>query len=534
MAYTATPETQTYTTQEIPAVYDLDIPAGATSGLTSSGAGMINVLPVKHGNEVWGETRYCIAAPNMVPSTAAPIGGVPRGMYVWEKTIGTTYYFVVAHDDATSSSKVYTSTDASTWSVVNTLGTDATTPVRFTEFIDGTNVKKLVMVDGLEGYVFTTNAAGTKIVDADFPTPHVPFPVFIDGYLFLAKAATGDIYNSDLNDPAVWTAGSFISSELYPDDIQALVKVNNYLLAIGTQGCEYFYDAANPTASPLARIDSLSLPFGTPFPNSLACTKDTVVFLANNNDGSVTLKAIEGTKSVDIPCPFISYLNYLLSNSYTTAAKLRGMFFRHGNSLCYALKFDGANKDVISNVPYLVYSFDAQMWTEYQWSTSTTFTVCFTAGTISNQLLTYVAGYSGEASATGIFFGTFVPQQSSGIAQDTVGGVSVNIPQEIRTTPQDFDSINTKTLLRFGIVYTTLPALTLALGIPLVLKYTDSNAYGSFSTSYTIASTNGYGFPFFQQLGSFRQRVFKITYSGASGYSVRFKRFEVKINRHMN
>jgi len=319
---------------------------------------MINLLPIKTKNnkadEIHAVTREPIHAYQVVNSNL-----INRGCYVWEKSVGTTYYFSV------NGTGVYSSTDRITWTLVNTLATTATTPVRFTEFINGTNTKTLVLVDGVEGYVFTSNAAGSKIVDADFPTPHIPFPVFLDGYLFLAKTGTGDIYNSNLEDPTAWTPGDFISSELYPDDIQALVKINNYLLVVGTQGCEYFYDAANPTASPLARYDGGSLAFGTQVPNSIASNKNVAMFIANNNDGENTITVIEDFKSREIDASFvIAALNTRLSaaSNPTTAAAVRGFFFRQFGKMFYGLSFQGdvATPDLLNST--WVFSFDTGYW----------------------------------------------------------------------------------------------------------------------------------------------------------------------------
>jgi hypothetical protein len=348
MAYTPSPENQTYSTHRIPAAYSIDLRPGnlsvnsAASGIVQD-AGMVNLIPSIHrdpitqGKELVAETRAAIVA-TPVTTSAFP-STVLRGFHVWEKSPGTIYYFAVV------GTGVYTTVTpevANTWTSVNTIAA-GTGPVRFTEYIDDVATKKLIMVDGVAGYVFTSNLAGTLIVDADFPTPHVPWPVFIDGYLFLAKANTGDIYNSDLNDPAAWTAGSFISSELYPDDIQALVKVNNYLLAIGTQGCEYFYDAGNETASPLARQEGGSLPFGCIIPNSIAVNKNSVVMITNSNDGQAVIKVIEDFKHKDLDSSFvIPMLNSRIRNNASiTSAGVRGYFFRQSGKLFYAIKFCG-------------------------------------------------------------------------------------------------------------------------------------------------------------------------------------------------
>lgn len=524
---------QTYETHSIPAVYDLIIPGGALGNYNNQsrlGSGMVNLVPVKYSDGIVAETRYCRTL-NAIGTGGS--GMTVRGMYVWEKTIGTVYYFVVVHNNTGPSSKVYSSTDGVTFSVVNTLTNDGTTPVRFTEFIDATNTKKLVMVDGIEGYVFTSNIAGTKITDVDFPTPHVPFPVFIDGYLFLAKAATGDIYNSDLNDPALWTAGSFISSELYPDDVQATVKIQNYLVAVGTKGCEYFYDAANATASPLARIESAALPFGTPYPNTIAYNNDSMMFFANNSDGSVVLKFVEGTTQKEIKCPFI--------NGFAAGASIGtyGMFFRHGSQLCYGLSFNCSVGGSISyNTPYFVYCFDTDLWTEFRDGSTLNqpFRTSFTASTTSLNALTYVAGMgtTGDRVCFGYMSAFETNASINGVGDDIDGTTFTQVYQEIRTSVQDVGNLNRKNLHGFGVSYLSSSQDAIDDWTnEFTISYDDTLTYSKFGNSQSsISSFNS--FPFFLQLGNFRQRIFTFAAAGSLFFQYRFKNFQIKINQGSN
>ena len=532
MAYTATPETQTYSTQRIPAAYTMDLRADSLllgSSSVYQDAGMVNLLPMKYKNPITKEEE--IHAITRQPIHGVKVGtGINRGCYVWEKTAGTVYYFCV------NGTGVYTSTDAVTWTQVNTLLTSATTPVRFTEFINDVNVKSLVMVDGVEGYVFTSNAAGTKITDADFPTPHIPFPIYIDGYLFLAKANTGDIYNSDLYDPSLWTAGNFISSELYPDDVQALVKVNNYLLAVGQQGCEYFYDAGNAPGTPLARSDGVSLPFGTQFPNSIASNKDTVVMIANNNDGESSIKVIQDFKADNInPSFLISSLNARLmaSSNPTTASAIRGYFFRQAGLMYYALAFQGdtASPDVL-NATY-VYSFATGWWTEFRVGAGggSPFPVYFTAPiSRTGKIATFVSGHYGGFP----FFGRMEEGGDATYSNTAVDNIvntgTANIYVEVRTPCLEFDTHNLKTMSRFGVYMTENTSSTSTSGTPITISVSWSDDdYATFTTARDLVFGAGLNFPFITQLGSFRARSFRISY--ADTCFLRFKGLEMDINK---
>lgn len=526
MAYSQAPVQSTYSSHRLPLAQNLEIlPTSTTLSPSSSYiSGMYNVLPfIKNPGteEIIGETRNGLftTAYNIASAT----GCIVRGMYVWEKTPGSVYYYFVVITDGTNT-KVWTSTDTANFTAVNTLSVNGTTPVRFTEFIDATNVKKLVMVDGTDGYVFTANTAGTRITDADFPTPHVPFPVFLDGYLFLAKSGTGDIYNSDLNDPALWTAGSFLSSELYPDDIQALVKLGTYILAIGTQGSEYFYDSGNATGTPLARHEGGTLPFGTVFPNTIACNKDTVILLANNSDGENFFRAVEGFKFVDVEAPAVlSILAAQLIAGTTTGAKLRGVFFRQNGELFYLLNMNGANTGV-STSDSLCYSVKHKMWSELGYGSTAPFPAFFTGVSPSTNTLTFAAGQIANGVAFFAYLNWF---DVSGTYGDYINSVNVDIPQSLVVAPQTFGTMNRKFMYRLGVNY-----IPNSVNLVASVQYSD-NVARTYSTAQAIMSSTRSStledtYPFITQLGQFRQRGFLISSTGGKNT---WNYIEVDINK---
>lgn len=558
MAFSNNPLYDTRSTKQIPLAYpialrpanNLYFPTSATSG---QDAGMVNVLPVKDEatGTLEGITRPMIQGIKVGAGAAADSSPL-RGFYVWEKIAGdlsnTVLFAVVGPRVYTLQANFY---GATAWTLVNTLSTNVNTPVRFTDYIDSTSTKKCILVDGVEGYVFTGSGAGTKIVDADFPNPHVPFPVFIDGYLFLAKKGTGDIYNSDLNNPASWTPGNFISSELYPDDIQALVKVDNYLLAIGTQGSEYFFDAGNPTGTPLAKQDGASLPFGTLLPNSIAANKENVIFLANTNEGQAVLRAIKGFHYSDIDSSFlISALNTRMSSVYvgnaTTASQVRGYLLRYNGELFYGFRINGesptgSGQGLQFNNSYL-YSFSAKCWSETQygstfvWSDRYSWPVNFTSYTISGSLSTFVAGNMPGAGAS--FIGTIEEcDKTSRLVFDgfdTTGAgtpdVTAAVFQEVRTPNLDFGTMNLKTMSRAGLIVEfgqSTPSVTSQFAFQWNdYDYADAKWTTNITVNYDTADTY---FPFITQLGAFRRRAFRI--SNASGTAIRWKMLELSINK---
>lgn len=118
-----------------------------------------------------------------------------------------------------------------------------------------TNYVVFATTTGLYLTVVGSNTA-TQVTDADFPANIVPTPVAMNGYLFVAKEGTTDIYNCVNDDPFSWQAGDYISAEMSGDSVVALANHKNHIVAFGTKTTEFFYDAAITSQSPLQRNDS--------------------------------------------------------------------------------------------------------------------------------------------------------------------------------------------------------------------------------------------------------------------------------------
>ena len=124
-----------------------------------------------------------------------------------------------------------------------------------------------------------TNAVG--ISDADYPTPTVRGIVYLDGTFYVMEA-DGTISNSLAagDDPTDWPTDGFISAQFEPDAGVCLAKVLNYVVALGQWTTELFWDAANPTGSPLSPVNNGVLLIGCAHANSVAQTESTLVWLA--------------------------------------------------------------------------------------------------------------------------------------------------------------------------------------------------------------------------------------------------------------
>lgn len=483
MAFTKNPVSSTYDTKR----YDFAISPHQRSGsLPNKDARLLNMMvepltaPTEENKRITIKSR-----PGL--TTAYTVGtGVGRGCYYWVVS-GVGYVISVC------GSAVYT--NGTSLSTITT----TTGKVGFTEFVSSTGAVTLVMVDGTKGYVFTSpTVAPTLITSMDFPSPHIPMPIFLDGYLFLAKTGTQDVYNSNLDDPALWTAGDFISAEMYPDKIVALSKNNNYLYAVGRTSIEYLYDAANATGSPLGRHESAVQQFGTVAYASVVQTDNEVILLGGTDNGGHTVWTISGFKEKEI-----------------STAAIKGILLAEGSALenatAFCIRVSSQKLYVVTLTSRtLVYSFTTELWSE--WASGT-------AGT---------SAFLGNCAADGPNGTAHILDASGGKVYTISEGVytddGVAFLCQIVTNKYDFDTFNRKTMSRLSLIG-DVPDST-GVDNTVLVSWTDDD-YQTWSAARSLSFN--YDYPSIAQLGNFRRRAFKFSYS--LPHLIRLDGFEVDINK---
>ena len=209
--------------------------------------------------EVWDQTLYN-AAVNTDPATPwawtsntsiddTPANGGPAGFADGQLLNGTKYCFV------------------------------ATTQSAFTVIADGTITE-------------LTDSVLTGTIES-----HIPTPVFLDGYIFLAKQNSRNLYNSDPGDPTTWHASTYTATEAGAGEIVALAKHNNHVVAFCTDHTEFFRDAgiAAPN-SPLLRVQEHMQQIGCVNRATVATYGDTTVFVGRDITGIVGVYMLENFK----------------------------------------------------------------------------------------------------------------------------------------------------------------------------------------------------------------------------------------------
>lgn len=205
------------------------------------------------------------------------------------------------------------------------------------------------------------DAAWTEITDVDYPANQTPALttygriVHMDGYAFIMDAA-GNIWNSDLNSLANWTATSFINAQLYPDGGAGLARLGNLIVAFGLRSVEFFQNAGNATGSPLVRVPSLAQRIGAPRTGTsgsetIKTIGSEVYFIGQGSiDGQRTVQRItQGGQITKISTPAVD----MLISSSATAPGFAGAMTLHG--MRHVVLCMGSNRT-------LAYCIDTRTW----------------------------------------------------------------------------------------------------------------------------------------------------------------------------
>lgn len=373
----------------------------------------------------------------------------------------------------------------------NTIWEDAATPVAKITMTTSTGMVGMIVAnsaslgnylfvcDGVNGWIINTAGTVTAITDPDFPTPHIPTPVFIDGYVILAKGI--DVYNCDLDAPTSWTSSNYLSAEMFPDAINCITRQNNQVCVMGTSSIEFFYDAANASGSPLSRNDSTTIQMGTCAPYAVIGNEKFIFFIGQSDSGGRAAWVIDGFSPKKVSDEYIERI----LDGEVDMSDVRGYGLRTKGHLFYVINLKTSNRT-------LVYDPDEKLW--HEWSSNS-------AGSH-----TFFQYDSATDNATGA---SYLLHVSDGalykLNPATYQDAGTAILVELMTNKYDMDTYNRKFLSSVKVVgdrYSTSNSIS--------LQWTDDD-YNTFSNVKTISLSDD--FPAFHRLGSFRRRAFKLSHS---------------------
>ena len=135
-------------------------------------------------------------------------------------------------------------------------GTGIQAGTRIATITSSTAITTTLATTATNAGVTITKEAIAKIIDADFPTQNINSVTAMNGYMF---TATNDkIYNCPINTPWLLTAADYISSDYAGDNIGALYKYGDYIIAAGANSIQYFQLTGNSSGSVLSAVRALN------------------------------------------------------------------------------------------------------------------------------------------------------------------------------------------------------------------------------------------------------------------------------------
>lgn len=162
-------------------------------------------------------------------------------------------------------------------------------------------------------YAYVTDGFSfTAVTDPDYPgniltNSVVPGAVFIDGTMYVMDT-NAFIYGSDLNAPTAWDPLNRVQAQIEGGAGVAIAKQQNYLVAFKNFSVEVFYDARNPSGSPLGRVEAAKLSIGCQAAETVQNIDGDLYWVARSRVGQLTVAKMSGLKYTSISSPAIERL----------------------------------------------------------------------------------------------------------------------------------------------------------------------------------------------------------------------------------
>ncbi len=298
-----------------------------------------NVIPEEVKNEITDTKKVWLSKRGAFVADTTVIGGGGEGRALFYWPVTSKKYSIIGN-------KLYSNSTS-----IKTLNTSTGT-CWIIEFLDSTGDQSLIVGDGVDLYTVSNTDVVVEITDGDLPSTQIT-PVFFDSYLFVIKANTPSIYNSDVDDATAWDPTNFLSAEQYPDNLTALCRQVNYVVAFGPYSTEFFYDNANASGSPLLRQESVSLKVGLAARDSVAQLDRSIYFVGQTQTGEPSVWTFEGLTAAEVSNEFI---RKILANEGSSLSSAHAWICSHKGHRLYVLNLSTRT---------LVYDCGEKVWTAW-------------------------------------------------------------------------------------------------------------------------------------------------------------------------
>jgi hypothetical protein len=451
-----------------------------------------------------------------------------RGIYYWDDDSAR---WLVNNDTVYVGSYATSVTPSATGPGGGISFTAGTERVYFAEV--GSNLIITNPEDNEAKYYTTSNTEADLAAVTNFPSDIVHGAVELNDYLFVMNEA-GSIFNSANGDVSTaWGASDFTAASREGDKGVFLGSHHDHLVAFKSGTIEFFYDAGNPSGSPLTRRPDIFYNIGCVNGNSVAQVGDLIYFVGTDARGGVGVYLLHNFKIKKISIHGLdSYLTSVLTVS--TNGILGAGISAQGKSY-YVITPHDASSDTDSYHTFC-YDVSAQMW--YVWTTAIS-----SIDSNNNIPIVGSAPYRGTTPRTGEFISAngcvcsftdiLFPVDTEGVTlyveegywgteyTDDTPGTSSNVTMEVQTGMADHGVNSYKYALSVEYVGDVTQDADTA-----TLSWSDDTHenYGNVTRSLNVAAKAK-----LKRLGRFLRRSWRLTYSGDE--QIRAEALEVDVRR---
>lgn len=489
-----------------------------------------------------GAKLYLVKRPGVYKIlTFTGTAGIARG---WIYSSSHSKYYIVV------GAKLYwinNGLSAITEIVLATPLSSTTSPVFFTQAPNGANQSVMLQQPGSTGQLYEiVNGAppvGTLVADVDLITSNmVGAPVTLDTTLYKLTntSSTTTIQGSDLSNPTSWTALNVINAYLYPDFGVTLAKFRNQIVVFKNNSTELFFNASNPTGSPLSRIPEAAFPVGCAVATSVVAIDNDLIWMSKDQNGGLGFHLL-GANGLEKISSWQEDRILTSVEAIVNTGVVQATYLSFEGHKFYIISIDGTvpNNSAIPDIAIpdlaipdsttpgtssfsrtLVYDVSTKHWAE--WSSTTA------SGTQSSFFASFCISGS-SVSDTKSYSNAVLLDKSTGdiyeVSPTAIGSANPASYQDIRaiqvkivSNKLDGGTRNRKKMRLLEILGDTDNNMS-----TLSVRYSDDD-YKTWSTPRTVDLV---GRAFLPNLGMFRNRAFEFTHT--DNKTLRLEAFEVDV-----
>lgn len=398
---------------------------------------LVNCFAEKDLNdgEYWVQKRPGYSAQLLAPAGS---GANPaRGLYRYQGLNGGTNDFVFLVVNNARVSRLNAS--ATTTTLIGNIAS-AQTNYAFETVRTSPNFR-VVMNDGGNAYYTDGTSVTSMTALANFPANSVRGWAYLDGTLYVMTQTNQIFGSANLDDPGVWDPLNVIIARNGPDAAVALCRHKEYVMALKESSTEFFYNAGNPTGSPLSSLRGSKIPYGCANAYTVQSIDDETVWVSRGEGGIYQVVRLTNLRPTVVSTPPIdrilrNFNGWVGSASalltYSFQLKLAGHRF-YGVSLPVGV-FDYVSGTTTFTFLTLVYDLDENLW--YRWTSA------------SSDTSWEVSGTAGPDTSRRVIMQNYVTGNIHSISEDYIQSSDAGVvpPVDIYTPAHDFGTQRSKTL----------------------------------------------------------------------------------------